>query len=157
MRYLAAALLACLPIAAADKYDGPKPPKADIPYLVHANKLIELEQAEAREEAGRKDESTFVIEGAASPVKTPLAEPRFLLKVDQITPENLELYRLDVRNGRREVTIGKRRKSNVKQVRILVTPLGEGYFRVEATETLENGQYSLTPNGSNKVFCFEVY
>jgi len=28
---------------------------------------------------------------------------------------------------------------------------------VEANEMLENGEYSLTPSGSNQVFCFQVY
>ena len=36
---------------AADKYTGPKPPKADVPYLLHADTLIETEAVEARETA----------------------------------------------------------------------------------------------------------
>jgi len=32
-----------------------------------------------------------------------------------------------------------------------------GSYRIEASETLENGQYSISPNDSNHVFCFEVY
>jgi hypothetical protein len=38
-----------------------------------------------------------------------------------------------------------------------VTRLVEHLFRVEASESLENGEYALTPSGDNRVFCFEVY
>ena len=34
----------------AEKYTGPLPPKSDIPYLVHADTLIETEAGDAREE-----------------------------------------------------------------------------------------------------------
>jgi hypothetical protein len=30
-------------------------------------------------------------------------------------------------------------------------------FRVEANEGLPNGEYALTPEGSNHTFCFQVY
>jgi hypothetical protein len=38
-----------------------------------------------------------------------------------------------------------------------VTPLREHLFKIEASQPLENGEYALTPNGDNRVFCFEVY
>ena len=50
---------------AADKYDGPVPPKPDVPYLVHADNLIETEVAQARED--RKNDSTFVMSGQRRP------------------------------------------------------------------------------------------
>ena len=62
----------------AEKYTGPRPPKPDVPYLLHANNLVETETAEAKEES-RKDDIIYVISGTTSPVKTPLAGPIFLL------------------------------------------------------------------------------
>ena len=52
---LAPALAIGLALMAADKYDGPRPPKPDIPYLLHANHLVETEICEAREQGGKKD------------------------------------------------------------------------------------------------------
>ena len=38
-------LVTCIsiPAVAAEKYTGPRPPKADVPYLLHADNLIETE------------------------------------------------------------------------------------------------------------------
>ncbi len=35
--------------------------------------------------------------------------------------------------------------------------LGDGLYRIEANEFLPNGEYALSPEGSNTVFCFQVY
>ncbi len=35
--------------------------------------------------------------------------------------------------------------------------LGEGIYRLEANEYLQNGEYALTPEGSDQVFLFQVY
>jgi hypothetical protein len=42
-------------------------------------------------------------------------------------------------------------------LRLSVTRLDRGMYRIEASETLENGEYSISPNDSNRVFCFQVY
>ena len=151
------AVMCVIALGSAADYKGPRPPKPDVPYLLHAQTLVETEIAEAREET-RKADTTYVIDGAESKAKTPLAEPIFILETQQLSAEGLELYRLEVRNGRREVSLsGKRRKGGPKPLHLLVTKLAGGLYRVEADEHLEPGQYSLTPNGSNRVFCFEVF
>src|ERR1700736_5544587 len=94
-------LLASPCVLTQEKYDGPVPPKPDLPYLLFAKSLKETESAQAREDK-RKNETAFVISGAASPAKTPLAEPIFLMDARQIAPEGLELYQLDVKDGNRE-------------------------------------------------------
>jgi hypothetical protein len=156
IRWLILLLLSAI-AAWGQKYTGPRPPKPDVVYLVHADNLIPLETADAKQET-KKDEVTFVVSGAASPARTPLAEPIFLLESDKIQAEHLELYRMDVKNGRREVSMSKsRRRTGGKALRMSVTPLGGNLYRLEASEVLENGEYSLSPNDSNAVFCFEVY
>ena len=65
------------------KYSGPVPGKADLPYLLHASNLVETEAAEAKEESG-KDSIVYVIAGASSSARTPLAGPVFLLLADKI-------------------------------------------------------------------------
>ena len=144
-------------LGAAEKYTGPRPSKADVPYLAHADNLIETEKSEAREEK-RKDGMAYVIPGASSPVRTPLAEPIFLLQVEKIQPEKLELYRLDSKNGQREIFFHeKKKKDGPRPVILSVRRLDEGLFRIEVQEGLESGEYSLTPAGSNQVFTFQVY
>ena len=146
-----------LSLMAADSYTGPKPPKRDIPYLLHANHLVETEIGEAREQGGKKDTS-FVIPGATSPAKTPLSEPIFIMESNQLSPEQIELYRLEVKNGQREVVLTQRRRhSDAGPFHLMVTRLGEKLYKIEVDEPLQNGQYSLSPNGSNRVFCFEIY
>ncbi len=88
MRAPAVFVLLASAVLAADKYTGPRPPQPDIPYLLHASKLIPTEVVEAREEQ-KKNESTYIIPGASSPARTPLAEPIFLIEADKINPERL--------------------------------------------------------------------
>jgi hypothetical protein len=153
---LVSALIAAAAFS-ADKYNGPTPPKPDIPYLLHASTLIETEVAEARQE-NRKNDQTFSISGSASPARTPLAEPVFLIDSRQLAPDTLELYRLDVKGGNREVsTNSSRRHGGSRALHLAVKQLSGHLYRVEADEPLENGQYALSPNGENRAFCFEIY
>ncbi len=161
MRSLLLALVA-LPLisvvhAADRKYAGPRPPKPDIPYLVHADNLIETEVAEAKEEDRSRDVLNS-IPGASSPARTPLAEPIFLIDAQNIVPEKLELYRFEVRRGRREIAFPKRQSKDApRPIRVLVTRVEGKLFRIEANEILENGEYALSPDGSTRVFAFQVY
>jgi len=156
MRYLFPILLLATLAVHADDYTGPRPPKPDVLYLVHASNLVPTEVTEASQE-GKKDDTTFSVAGAASSARTPLAEPIFLLRSEKIKPDALELYRFEVKNGRRQLTLSKKRKDNSGPFHLSITKLDKDLYRVEADEALEDGQYSLSPNGSNVVFCFEIY
>jgi hypothetical protein len=151
---LAFVLVGCL--AAAEKYDGPVPPKPDIPYLLHAATLVETEVADARQE-GRKND-TFTISGAASPARTPLAEPIFIIDARQVQPDSFELYRMDVKGGNREVSFSSnRRRGGSRALHLAVKPLSGHLYRVEVDEPLENGEYALSPSNDNRAFCFAIY
>jgi hypothetical protein len=156
-RTLCLLLLGAAWMSCGEKYDGPVPPKTDLPYLLHAKTLTETEAAKARDQS-RKNETAYIIAGTSSPAKTPLAEPIFILDARQISPEHLELFQLEVKDGNREVSVStKGHKGSSRIFYLRVTPLGEHLFRIEASEPLENGEYALTPEGDNRVFCFEVY
>ncbi|HLJ51624.1 MAG TPA: hypothetical protein VKU01_36710 [Bryobacteraceae bacterium] len=156
MRLLYVFLAAAALLIAAD-YTGPRPPKPDIPYLLHADHLVETEVGVAQSEQ-KKNDVNYTIAGASSPAKTPLAEPIFIMESKQISPDQLELYRLDTKGGRREVMISqKRHRGNAGPFHLIVSRLGGALYRIEADEPLENGEYSLSPNGSDKVFCFQIY
>ena len=150
-------LILCLAASlSAQKYNGPRPPKRDLVYLVHADNLIPTEDGEAKEE-GKKDEPTYTIPGASSPARTPLAEPIFIIDTDKYTPSQFELYKLDVKGNHREAKVSRRRGSGSKALRVTVTMLDRGLYKLEASEPLENGEYALSPSSSTRVFCFEVY
>ena len=144
-----------LTLPAADQYTGPRPPKPDIPYLLQADNLIQTEVADATESHPKKDQSVFTVNGASSSTKTPLAEPIFLMQGKSLSPQNLELYRFNVANGNRQVVIG-RRNNDEGPIHLSVRDLGSGLYRIEVADSLDNGEYSLSPSGSNKAFCFAV-
>jgi hypothetical protein len=159
---LALALLAALLAApllsqstAKRKSGFPDPPKKDLPYLIHADNLLETEIAEAKEET-RKDERLYAIPGPTSGVKTPLAGPEFLFHSDTITPDRLQLYRLESKAGRREVVLMRKKKPVAQPIRLSVFRIHENLYKVRVDESLAAGEYSLSPDGSNAVFCFTV-
>jgi hypothetical protein len=156
VRALVPLFLLAASVAWTDDYTGPRPPMKDMVYLVHADNLVPTEALEAKQES-KKDDSTFSVPGPSSSARTPLAEPIFLIQSDHISAESLELYRFDVKSGHRELTLSGRRRSGPKALHLSVTKVERGLYKVEAAEVLENGEYALTPNGSNQVFCFQVY
>jgi hypothetical protein len=150
--FLAVGWLSC-----DEKYDGPVPPKPDLPYLLQAKKLTEIEIGKAREER-KKEETLFVIPGPASSARTPLPEPIFIIDARQLSPQRIELYLLEVKDGNREVSLpNKEGKGSVQPLHLRVTPLKEHLYKIEPSEMLEAGEYALTPVGDNRIFCFEVY
>lgn len=148
---VAAAALA----AAAQKYDGPKPTKPDLPYLKHGDSLVATEAAAAKEEH-KKDDVLYTVAGASSTVKTPLSAPVFVFLSDKLVPDRLQLYRLEAKGGQREILFAH--KSPPKAYRLEVTRLSpDNIYKLEVNDDLEPGEYVLSPEGSNQVFCFQVY
>jgi hypothetical protein len=154
---IAFALLTCTSLFGAEKYSGPRPPKVDVPYLVHADNLLETEVGMAKTEE-RKDTVTATLQGPMSPVKTPLSEPIFLIKTDKLLVDKIQAYRLDVKNGQREVVVNAKKSKNMQRpIHLQVTKLDDRLYRVEVDQPLENGEYSLSPDGSDQTFSFQVY
>jgi hypothetical protein len=153
-RMLACALLLSAGIVAQQRYDGPPPPKKDLPYLVQAGSLVETEQgtAQPREDA---NQTTYIVPGANSPVKTTAAIPAIVIDVSKIDLQSLQFFRLESRDGHREIVFPKRAKPP-RPVPMVTTRLGGSLFKLEAADDLPKGEYSLTPQGSNAVFCFAV-
>jgi hypothetical protein len=144
----------------AQEYQGPRPEKPDVPYLLHAENLIETEVGEARMEE-RKKEAAHILAGANSPVRTPLAEPIFLFLSDKIRPEKLGLYKLEVGRGQREIAFPNNPRDLIRRgprpLHLTVKNLGDNLYWIEVNEYLEDGEYCLSPSGSQSVFCFQVY
>jgi hypothetical protein len=153
---LAAATLLVVKVTAQD-YTGPTPPKADIPYLLHASTLIQTQISEAKQET-KKGATVYTVEGATSSAKTPLAEPIFIIRTEKLNAERIEMYKFDVVKSRRELEIKDRPgKNDPHPLHVAVTKLGRDLYKIEASEQLPNGEYSLSPSGSNQVFAFTVY
>jgi hypothetical protein len=156
MRLLASLFLFIAALPAQD-YQGPVPPKPDIPYLLHASNLVETEVKEAHQEP-KKNETLYWVEGASSPARTPLAEPIFILRAEKLRPEKIEMYRFESKKDRRELILkDKPKKGDAAPLHLSVTKVGKDLWKIEASEVLPNGEYSLSPSGSNDVFCFQVY
>jgi len=155
LRRLVWLALAVAVAASAQKYDGPVPPKPDLPYLKHGDTLIPTEAVEAKEEK-KKEDTVYIIDGAGSPARTPLASPILLMKADKILPRNLQLYKFEAKNGHRELTFPAKRPPQA--IRIVVTKLSaDGVWKIEVDESLDPGEYSLSPSDSNAAFCFKVF
>lgn len=153
---ISAVLLACS-VFAAEKYTGPRPPKADVPYLMHADNLVETEAGEAKEDT-RKDTTVASVSGESSTAKTPLAEPIFIIKTNKLRADRIAAYKMSIKNGSREVTVNHKNAKNVsKPIHLVVTRLEDGLYKIEVDEPLENGEYTLSPDGSNETFSFAIY
>ena len=155
-RLLLCFLFLPLAISAQQTYDGPPPPKKDIPYLVHASNLVETDRATAQQQ-DKKNETIFTISGDAAKARTPLASPILIIDSDKISPERLQLFRLQSKNGHREVSLPKKGRTDNGPLNLSVTRLKGNLYRLEVVDSLENGEYALTPEGSNDVFCFAVF
>lgn len=154
------ASLACLASAqAARKWSGPRPEKPDVPFLLHVNQLVETESGMATE-SKTKDGTLYSVSGASSPVRTPLPEPIFLFQAGKINPERMSLFRMEPKGGQRTLLLpdpGRRRRDGPKPIFMLITAFDKGLFKLEVNEYLPNGEYCLSPDGSNQVFCFSAY
>ena len=88
------------------------------------------------------------------PAKTPLALPIFMIKAAKLNPEHLQMYRLEIKDGHRDMTAAGRQKQDVIHVRVVA--LGSGLYRMEVADDLESGQYVLSLDGGDEGFCFEI-
>src|ERR1035438_5107246 len=148
--------LAAIFAAAAQNYTGPRPLQPDLPYLKHAENLVPTEVVEAKEEKGKKADVIYVIAGAASSARTPLASPIFVMQFDKLVAAKLSLYKLESRSGRREIAFSPRKQP--KAIGVELTHLNTNkLYRLEVEESLAPGEYAFSPEGSNLVFCFQVY
>ena len=151
MRWFAALLLVSVLGA-----EPPTPEKTDTPYLIHADNLVETETNEAIDESTEK-EGKYAVPGATSPARTPLAVPEFYYLAEKLPPSTLQLYRFETVNGRREIVIRKKKKILAEPYRVSLFLVKDKLVRLRVNDTLTEGEYCLTPDGSNAVFCFTVY
>jgi hypothetical protein len=133
-----------------------QPPKPDVPFLIHASQLVETEVSQASEDS-QKNEMRYFVAGASSPVQTPLAGPEFLFLSEKVDPNTLKLFQFESRNGRREILLRRKDKMMAQPQRMTVLPLENGLAKIRVYDSLDNGEYCLTPDGSNTVFCFSVF
>jgi hypothetical protein len=146
-----------LVLTAQEPYKGPVPERADVPHIRHANKLIATDVGEAKDESAKGD-TIYTVPGTAATAKTPLTEPAFIIKVNQLNVQQMQLYRMEVKGGQRQLMLPQKPKKNSpRPLRLSLDPLGSGLYRLEVQEPLENGEYCLSPGGSNAVYCFAVY
>jgi len=156
-RALSIAILFVAVLSGQPNYTGPHPPKKNVPYLVHAGNPVETEAGTAFQIINN-DLITYVISGEKSTARTPLASPIFVIESADITDvEKLRLFRLVAQDGHRTVTFHKKSLRGAMPLRIEIKPIPGGLFEIEVVDSLPPGQYALTPDGANNVYCFEVF
>jgi hypothetical protein len=148
------AMAAALATANAQKYTGPPPAKPDLPYIQHATNLIATEAVEAKEQKS-KDDTVYTIDGENSSSKTPLALPIFYIKADKLNPASLQMYRLESKDGHRQLTASA--KKNAEPIHVEVTRVGADIYKLDVYNGLDAGEYALTAEGWKQMFCFQVY
>lgn len=156
-RLLIAFASSLLVVLAQDPYKGPVPEQVDVPHIRHANKLVATDVGEAKDESAKGD-TIYTVAGAGANAKTPLTEPSFIIKVNKLNVQQMQLYRMEAKGGQRQLVLPQKPKKNSpRPLRLSLDPLGTGLYRLEVQEPLENGEYCLSPGGSNAVYCFAVY
>jgi len=155
MRQILPLLLVAVAAGNAQKYTGPAPAKPDLPYILHATNLIATEPVDAKEQRSGTD-TLWTIDGANSPAKTPLALPIFVIKADKLNPSGLQMFRLESKEGHRELTASA--KKTAEPIHVQVTRLsGDNLYQLDVYNSLDAGEYALLAEGSLRMFCFQVF
>jgi hypothetical protein len=55
------------------------------------------------------------------------------------------------------VLLSRKKKQVAKPITATVTRVGDDLYKLEVDQELPNGEYSISPRGSEQVFCFRVY
>jgi hypothetical protein len=77
------------------------------------------------------------------------------MKEDTMAVERLAVYPFEIKNGRREVTFSH--KKQLKPYTLTLKKLSDALYRLEVDQSLPPGEYAITPNGADEVYCFAVY
>ena len=98
----------------------------------------------------------FLILACVSAV-SPLSSPVLVILTDQVQADKLQLYKLESKGSERRILFTRRKKQVARPIRLNVTRVDDNLYKLEVDEILVNGEYVLTPQDSNQVFCFQVY
>ncbi len=79
------------------------------------------------------------------------------MEADTLSANKLRLFRLDARDGHRELSFHYKSKGGAFPLRADITDIAEGLYRIDVLDSLSPGEYALSPDGANDVFCFEVF
>ena len=123
---------------------------------MHADNLIETESVAATQAASKGD-TVFAVAGVDFSGPNAFGRTDFSFCFRSNSAGKPRLYQFDVKNGRREIVIPKKKGGNGKVFHTSIKELSQVLFRIEASEYLENGEYCLSPEGENIAFCFTVY
>jgi hypothetical protein len=150
---------------AAPKAELPPPPRPQAtPPVTSGSKIVLLESSDFRDLEFQELKSQNIGDGAvlytfpgdASPVRAGSKTPVFLLLADSeaAIAENLELARLQVGKGIRELASAKNRSAS--SVPITVTQVSATLRKVNVRDPLPPGEYVILLENSTRGFLFAV-
>jgi hypothetical protein len=143
-------------LIAGMEYTGPRPPRKDTVYLVQADRLVPTDAGIARRQTAANG-ITYIVPGERSTARTPLASPTLVVEAGNLSADKLRLFRLDIRNGHRELNFHYKSRDGAFPLRAAIANLAAGLYRIDVLDSLPAGEYALSPDGANDVFCFEVF
>jgi len=131
-------------------------PEQGLPYLLLGDDLIEMETGDAKAQI---DEAIYYAHGANSTARTRSARPVILAQSASLPKlaHKWELYRMEVKNGNRQLLFRVGQKRIAVPIPVIATPLSATLYQFTVGQDLAPGEYALSPSGSNQVFLFEIY
>ena len=80
-----------------------------------------------------------------------------VIETDGMDAGKLRLFRLTPKNGQRTVTFLTRSKGGAIPLRTEISQVAGNLYQIEIVDSLSPGEYALSPDGSNDVYCFQVF
>jgi len=145
----------------------PKPvgaPTVELPAVSSALKVVLLENSDFRDLEVQQVRSQDIGDGAslysfsgeASSTVAGSNRPVFLVLAEGETNGQVELARLQVSKGVRQVVYSAAGKKSASSVPVLVTRVSPTVFRVTVNQGLAPGEYAILPAGLNRAFLFQI-
>ena len=131
-------------------------PKLGVPFLLQGDDLIETELQQAQtDNAG--GELVYYVSGATSNARTSSARPVILAQSGNLpnVADKIELYRMEGSNGRRQLLYSVNGKQVAVPIPLTVNRLSDTLYQFTVGEDLPQGEYGLSPKGTNEIFWRE--
>lgn len=130
-------------------------PSPALPDALYANvngQAVALSREKSkREKSGQIVSYTLLAQPSAVDVAS--RSPLFVLRLEKTSATGWELFRVQVRDGKRVISIDTTAQSPSVPIRVLTA---NELIQIEPVTPLDQGQYCMSARNSNDVFCFKV-
>jgi hypothetical protein len=126
--------------------------------LIENSDFVELEVQEARSQDIGDGAAVDSFTGTASPARVASNRPVFLVlaESDSAAVGNVELSRLQVGKGTRQIAYSLTKNRSASSIPISITPVSATVRRINVRDPLPPGEYVVLLENSHRGFLFEV-